>query len=72
MTLKSRETDQAGTSGAVFDSASFDTNAFDINSWDFGELIQQPAGNAGSIWINQQREEDDIMVIINTFLHMRQ
>lgn len=72
MTLKSKAMDQAEINGAVFDSASFDTNAFDTNSWDFGDLIEQPAGNAGGVWINQQREEDDIMVIINTFLHMRQ
>lgn len=35
-----------------------------------GEAVEIPAGNAG-IWINQRQEEDDIMVIINTFLTMK-
>lgn len=65
--------DHRGTSGEVFDSNAFDTNAFDVNSWDFGEdaPVEEPLGGTAGIWINQRQEEDDIMVIINTFLTMK-
>ena len=40
MTPRFKATDQAGISGAVFDSAAFDTNAFNVNSWEFGEELE--------------------------------
>lgn len=61
MTPKSRVTDRAGISGAVFDSNAFDTSAFDIASWDFGEEAQASASR--TVHIEAQRvaniENDD-------------
>lgn len=76
MTPRFRAMDQAGTSGAVFDSNSFDTNSFDINSWDFGELVvvqeENPIG--GAMWGHEEpRFNDDdrvIMAVIKEFLQI--
>ena len=72
MTLKYRAMDQAGISGEVFDSNSFDTSAFDINSWDFGDVVieqRDPGGYTG--FVRDLREEEELLIIIQSFLSMR-